>query len=245
MIQTRWVRRKGTRQSPGVSLFTSLVAGFAILVAIVQMLVVTSASCEFAAFWVTGWFDFASNFQLASVAVGALAFLFLTRIMARFERSAAEAIMQGALIAALGAFMLALKAFLFPYAAPSAAQYAAIIDRLRPLPTLLAEEPAHAPERAEWPFDYPPPPMQDFYASPWRDSSINKPMQEIFKSAQSPTWAEYKKMQQCVGDYRAAIAQYEKDKAAYIKWEEGFREWTFAHPKEYEAQRRAAHPPAN
>ncbi|MEZ5921164.1 MAG: hypothetical protein R3C60_07385 [Parvularculaceae bacterium] len=237
MIKTRWLKRKERRQRPGVSLFTAFIAGFSLVITVIQMFVLnTSAECAYAGFWITGWFGFASVFHFAAVAVSTLGILFLIRIIAGYERNAAEAAMQGVLISSLIAFMLALKAFVFPYGTPSSDQYASLVNQLSPMRAVLLEEPITEATAFDWPFDYPAPPPRP--VRPDRDPSINKRISEIFTSRNSPTLGEYSRLKQCISEYRSAREHYPADLDRYREWQKGFDEWRFAHPRDYELQRK-------
>lgn len=200
------------RRSGGPSPLTSVIIGFGVIIWFAQFVPTTIYSdCAYAAYWVTGWFEFKSLFQWAGLALGLIAVLWLAHLFIReVRRDTAEMIMQGVMIVALAVWFVSLKAYLFPFAYPGAAQYSAIVGALHRANPLLEDSDLLL---TRWPEGFPPPEVE-FERHPLFYPVVNKRMPEIFTSEYSPTGADYKRMQSCVAEQKRALVQYERDRQA-------------------------------
>ncbi len=180
--------------------------------------IIWSTSCNFATNWVSGWFGYGSPFQLFALSFLLAFAVWLMRLVAFWRDSnAIETLLQGALILGLALSLSFLNAMLFPFATPSIQQAKALADFVSPAPELLYEiEVAHSPKPPPWPYDFPTPPS---YPHPreWFDGFVPE-MDQIFTSANSPTFGEYVQMQQCASRLTTRSAEYEREVDAFETW---------------------------
>lgn len=208
-------RRKERRQF-GLSPLTAIVIGIGTIIWFAQIIPTFGYSdCQYAAYWVSGYFEFASLFQWTGLAIGGLLALWAASLFLREARGAvAETIMQGVLLAALALWFISLKAYLFPFSFPGAATYASLMDRFYPKPPLFESE---QDLQTIW-VEGSPPPEIEFEDDPMQNPAIAKRLPEIFTSANSPTGADFARLDRCLAEQRRALAQYRKDNEAIIAY---------------------------
>lgn len=211
MRRSRGWQDRNERRVAGLLSLTVVIVLFGAIVRIVQIpSTIWYSDCQFAAFWVSGWFEFSSLFQWTALTLALLSVLWLATLMLRDARShTAQTLMQGLVLASLWIWLLSLKAYLFPFAEPSAAHYAALANRLNKADAIIVDAEDRPPAR--WPQGIPPPQIEFSERPLWRPE-INKRLPEIFTSRFSPTGADYERMQTCVAEQKRALAQYEKDR---------------------------------
>jgi len=180
------------------------------------------SGCDYAAYWVGGWFSFSSLFQWVAVAIAASIVLWLVSLLDRDRRKAlGETLAQGALLFALAFWLLAVKSYLFPHAAPTHTRMIAIVGALFPMEAVLVREDhplvgAGDPGR----------PRVEFEDHPFDNPAINKKMEDIFTSRYSPTAADMKRLEACLAEQRRALAQWKLDRETLRAWydDEFYRE---------------------
>lgn len=226
----KWIRERRKPRlkfSVAVSPFTLFLLGFGLLYWILLMFTtVVTVECAYAIIWISGWFDFASLFQLTAVAIGLCAALWLVRVIFLRSLNRIETIVQFVFILGLVAVLIAQKAYLFPYGTPSDAQVETVVQAVWRSDLRLVEEyDIIADLTANWKYDYPPPPFASTPEPPWRHEPVNRRLPEIFEGKSSPTWKEYQRMFACYADYHSAVADYERDMKIWEEYWEGFGDW--------------------
>lgn len=213
----RVVRRRGGAKWGGPSPLTAVILGLGLIIWFAQFVPTTIYSdCEYADYWVSGWFAFSSLFQWTGVAITAAAALWLVSLLGRARRTALiEVLTQGAILFALTFWFVAIKSYLFPHAAPQLTQMTAVVNALFPLPVIFDQG---------W-TTIPPPTMSDgvpaveFTSDPMRDPAINKRLTEIFTNQYSPTGADFARLRACVFEQKRASAQWRKDRETLWAYE--------------------------
>lgn len=210
-------RRLSRKQSASLKLPVSQFTVFLVLFAQVAhflwifSIATTDTFCHYAAFWVTGWFEFKAPHQWLGAAIIFLVIIFFIRaVLSSTDRTALwETAFQGALVGALALVFLGHSAFLFPYAYPGATTIGKVFETLSPTAPRLKEVEYEMP----WPYDFPKAPPDPRY-----DKKYGPYGWRLFKTSFSPTWGEYQAMNAC-------RVQYDEDMAAFRKWREDFETW--------------------
>lgn len=235
-MRGRIKRRKSVaRKWAGPSPLTATILGLALIIWFSQFVPTTIyADCSYAAYWVGGWFSFTSIFQWTGVAIIAAAVLWIVSLLDREQRKAwGEKLAQGAVLFTLAFWFVAIKAFLFPYAAPQLAQMTAVVNALFPNDIILASElsplaGADDPQR----------PKVEFENHPLSYPAINKKLGEIFTNKYSPTNADMTRLEECVAEQRRALAQWKKDQETLRAFEDDrFRAIKPARPRDWRDER--------
>lgn len=202
-------------QWEGPSPLTASIVSLALIVWVAQALPATIYSdCDYAFYWVSGWFAFSSLFQWTGAALAAMAALWLISFLDRDARENwGEALAQGALLFALAFWLFALKSYLFPFAPPTHARMIAIVDAAFPRPVVFDEDfrPRPGADEAGRP-------KVEFEDHPMFDPAINRKPREIFISRHSPTGADMQRLDACRAEQRRALAQWEKDRETLRAW---------------------------
>ena len=199
------------RQFP-ISAFTLFIVLFSQAVHFFWVFSIASmpSFCHYAAFWTTGWFDFAAPYQWLGVSVIAMGALFgvRTALLSTHMTAPWETCFQGALVGAVSLVFLVQTAHLFPYAYPGAASVGRMFHAVSPTPTRVVEA---AP--LEWPYEFPEAPP-----NPLMNSDDAPQGWDVFRSSLSPTWREYEAMNAC-------RVKYDEDLKAYLEWRQEFEGW--------------------
>lgn len=206
-------RKKHAALELPVSKFTIFLVLFAQTVHFLWIFstVISETFCHYAAFWVTGWFDFHAPYQWLGLAIISTVAVFgvRTAFLSTHIHAPWETILQGALIGVVSLVFLGQSAFLFPYAYPGATTIGKIFETLSPTELKLIE----IEDETQWPFDFPEAPPDPCYNKEYGPYGW-----KLFKTSISPTWGEYQAMNAC-------FAKYDEEMAAFRKWREEFESW--------------------
>lgn len=226
--RNRLARQDGASFRFPVSAFTVFLLIFGLIFWVFHLItLVPHTECQYAAQWIAGWFNFASPFQWFGLAIGLTAVLWVARIVFdRHRLNPFETIFQALLIFFLAAAFLSLKAYLFPYGTPSAAQFDTAAQIAFPRNWRLNEaEDLLAVDFSGWPYNYPAPPEVEFTEHPRWSPAYNPRLPEIFQSGNSPLWSEYEMVQKCASDYQSAVERYQKEQETLHVYWAGFEDW--------------------
>ncbi len=218
--------KRGSFKFP-ISIFSIVLLCFAFIYSLLLIFtIVTSYECQYGLLWIEGWFEGRSLFQIFACSAAAFAAIFLIRIIFyRSELNLGEAVLQAALVCTLIVVMPVQKAFLFPYATPSWAQFLTVYNLYSSQKVLLVEEFDPIYLYADWKYDFPPPPPYGFEDNPRISGKHNRRLATIFLDSKSPLWSEVKALRQCSVDMNQAIQEWEKNQILMEEYWEEYGDW--------------------
>lgn len=185
--------------------------------------VIQSSNCEFAANWISGWFDFGSPLQLFAISFSLSLVIWVFNVVTRSrENNVVESIVQGIFIAAFFISLGFVKAIVLPHSIPNFRQAMIVAEFVNPSIVQLEEEVDTIPpvNRPPWPYDFPTPPSYPYWRS-WL-AGYNPDLGEIFTSTNAPTFWEYNQMIQCAARYKARVRDRERAIDEFDQWHESY-----------------------
>jgi len=223
-LKTQRAKRRGNKFP--VSAFSIFLLGFSLFYSVLHIFTLTTSyECRYGLIWISGWFEFASLFQIASFSISLLTLLFIARLLCfRATLNFAESVFQAALIVSLILVLIVHKAFLFPYGTPSWAQFEHVAEIVFRSDMRLEEEYYPIDLYPEWQYDYPPPSVE-FKEDPRWSDTYNRRLSTIFRDKNSPLWSEFKELKQCDAAMVRAIGQWEEDQVTLEKYWKDFEKW--------------------
>lgn len=228
-------RMKRSQRAFPISSFSIFLLGFGLVFWIIQAFtLLPNYECRYGVVWISGWFEFASLFQMMAFLTGLIAITFVVRLICDVHKlNPGEALFQGAMVATFVGVLVMHKAFLFPQASPSWDQ---VVRAVSVVPAWkndvrLVEE----FEPLEFQPEGFPPPDVEFREDPRFLPEYNRRLSSIFVSKSSPLWSEYKALQQCDAELISALAQWEKDQLALEQYWKDYRAWSASNPPGEEA----------
>ncbi len=201
--------------SVSVFTLTVLTVGFVYCTLQIFTIVTSPSDCHYAFFWLDGWFDWTSNFQLSAAAVASLLCLWVIGLFSGNRESVWVLVCQGIFLAILTVVVVVHRAFLFPLATPNWS----LVDKVFPVEYIepLEIPTQKMPEPPPWPHQFPPPPP--YPEHPERDSDGPQDnLAEVFKNQDSPLWSELKVLKLCMNDSDEVWAKYHRLEAAFHEW---------------------------
>ena len=212
-----------------VSYFTLSLLAVALIYStlMIYTVVTVGSDCHFAFFWLDGWFDWKSNFQLVCAAIAALIVLWVFRLISSDSEVLSIAVCQGVFLTTLAVVLVVHKAFLLPFGTPDWAA----VDRLLPVeyvkpPLLIHQDPILEPS-FDWPYDFPPPPKYPEYPERNPDG-MQEDLSKVFRTSKSPLWSEFKELRACMRESDQAIVDFFVAEAEFRRWHEHYG-WSVAH----------------
>ena len=211
-----------------ISFFTIFLVGFGFLYSILQIftIVISPVECEYAFHWLNGWSEFQSSFQLTTLSIGLCCVIWIIRVLSVRNQSRIETIAQLVFILGMSCTFIAHKAFLFPYASPSADQVQRIVNFVFDYDLRLEVENdlLEIDVRENWRYDYPQPPFARTPVHPQRSMNSNPRLSDIFVSENSPTYEDFVRLRDCRKNYRDAVAEHQRNLEIWEAYWRGFAE---------------------
>lgn len=222
------IRRRRTYRM-AVSPFTVFLLGFSLLYhhTYLNFTITLEATCQNAIVWLDGWYRLTSPLQMFGYAIFLLTLLWLLKTFFKLWRPSTfspkwrgtEEIFQGLLIGALVLSYAGLFSSFF-ILGPVGKTYSKITSALFNYDEVQLYYPRNPhPERIEWPFDFPKPPVVG--PPPRRDRKFHKPV--WFASSGYLLWSDYKGLYQCYADFQSRKTAYVQAREEYEIWDKRYR----------------------
>ncbi|MHA7872452.1 MAG: hypothetical protein ACX939_08905 [Hyphococcus sp.] len=216
-------RIKRNQRAFPISPFSIFLLGFGLVFWIIQVFtLLPNYECRYGVVWTSGWFEFASLFQIMAFLVGLIAVTFVVLLIFHLNKeNLGEAWFQGAMVLTLVGVLVMHKAFLFPQAPLSWEQVVrtvSVVPSWKTEPRLVEQD--DKVHRWSEGFSHP---DVEFFEDPRFLREYNRRLSTIFVSKYSPLWSEYKALQRCDDEMTRALAQWKKDQEVLEQYWENVR----------------------